>query len=202
MTTEKKGIRTALKEYVRTGQVQSFDYDFVQKLALVQKTPKEFVKTRKVNGKDVPYLPHVYCRKLLNFLFDFNISTKVESSEYHFYQDLVYNKDLKKKVPKDVVEADVQVQFLFTRPNGFQVVRTVTSSHKMYKNVAIGYGDAKKAAVSKAWTQVAKTFGIGDDIKLDQVVELNMDYIESEPVYNQETSQVKKSFEFDYNPSN
>lgn len=206
MLPEKKNMRNVLSAYIQKGQIVEFDeFEYVKKLALVQTTPKRVVKTRTIKGNVVQYLEHKYCRKLLNFLFAFDIDSEVTQCDYHFYQEKT------SKGTKEVVEADLLVKFTFHLPNGRSIIRTVASSHKQFPNPALTRGAARAAALSKSWTQVAKTFGIGDDLNGGKEVELDMDYIEGEFVDHaidnmientEETHRIEKSFEnFNYSPT-
>lgn len=165
-------IKETLSNYIREGKVVPFGaYDFHKKLALVQAVPKDRIKYRVIDGKQIPYMEHVYCRKIMNFLFDFRISRRIVHHEYFSY---------KSKKGKNVYEAEVDVEFLFTHSDGVQQMLTVTSSHRLYENIATCRGDAKKSAVSKSWTLVAREFGIGDSVNFGENVDIDMDFIEEE----------------------
>lgn len=157
----KETEKTALSKYIRFNTIQDFEqFDFIPKLSLVQKVPNDKVKSRDIGGKMVKYLPFKYCQKVLNFIFNFKISNRVISSEYKEYQTKTA------KGTSDVVEAEVTVEFTFVHPNdGSLIVRTVAATHKMYLNKAVSRGQAKQAAISKSWTTVAATFGIGQDLE-------------------------------------
>ena len=120
------------------------------KLALLQRLPRAFVRSRKVASVSIPYIPHQIAEKALNFVFNFQVSTIVEKEEYREYRE----------GGKNIIEAEVRVKFIF---NG-EIIRTVYSSHKGYPNKATNRGDIMKAAYSKAWTVVARTFGIGSNL--------------------------------------
>ncbi len=176
------------------------------KLALVQVTPKKFIEERAIGGKTVHYVPHQYSKNILNFVFNFQASNEVSDAEYYEY-DEKYKKQIRDKDnPKvlrwvddirHVIEAECNVKFTFKLPNGDIVIRSVHSSHKQYKNSAICRGDAMQAAISKAWTKVAATFGIGADLEDDfykesKPVEQKGDAIEGEVV---DDAPVAKTFE-------
>ena len=188
---ESDKMKSALGSYLRKDEIVDFNqFSFMQKLALVQKIPKDKVKKLKVGKvKDeetgrwvdnyVPYLPHDYAQKILNFLFNFKVSNKVINSEYYEYivkkPEYKYDNEKKKSVEtgimKDikVVEAEVEVEFTFIHPSdGSIITRTVFASHKQYSNEATTRGMAKSAALSKSWTTVLATFGPGKNIE-DQI---------------------------------
>lgn len=154
--TKIKTIVEIRDKYLRNNLiVDNFgEYETYKKLAYLQNTPRKFVKTRAVGGIKVPYVDHVYAEKCLNFAFNFRISTEILKEDFRHA----------KEGTKDVHIARVTVKFTFgDAPN--QIVRTVISTHKGYPNAAIPDEDALKSAVSKAWTIVARTFGIGADLK-------------------------------------
>lgn len=186
LPTEKQ----ALSKYLRFDIVQDFEqFPFIAKLALVQKTPKDKIKSREIGGKMVKYLPHKYCKKVLNFIFNFKISNKAISSEYKEYLT---------KAGKEVVEAELTVEFTFIHPkDNTPIVRTVCATHKMFLNPALSRGQAKQAAMSKSWTLVAETFGIGQDL----VEEEDTDYDtlmknSREPI--ETPAQPKKFYDIEY----
>lgn len=165
-----------IKKYLDEDQIADFaSVPFHYKLAALQKTPDKFVLSRKIGGNEIWYVSHQYAEKALNFAFNFRVSSEI------------LNHSLDTKVQKvNVRDADGQsvqedrithigaahVKFTFTLPDGGTIVRTVVSSHKAFSNPATTAEDALKSAVSKAWTVVARTFGIGTDVNdEDDVVE-------------------------------
>jgi hypothetical protein len=138
-----------------------------EKLTLLQVTPGVFIKTRDVGGKKLPYVSHLFAEKALNFVFNFNISTElIGGSKFESYEEEVNEWKNGKVVGKKkttVYEASVTVKFTFMDGDR-AIVRTVISGHKSYKNPATTKADCEKSAMSKAWTVVARTFGIGADI--------------------------------------
>lgn len=151
-------MQTALSAYIRKGEIRDFgQFSFYEKLALVQKIPRDRVKTRDVGGQKISYLEHAYCQQILNFVFNFEVSSYLEQCEY---MPGVSNKGAK------YWECDVTMRFEFIHPvTGNRIVRTVGGSHKLYESPAACKGFAKQAAISKAWTAVAGTFGIGKNLK-------------------------------------
>lgn len=168
-------MRKALSAFVRKNQIVNFDeYNFFEKLAILQKTPKDKILMRKIGNQVVKYLPHDYCQKVLNFLFGFKVSNTIDDVTWNEYIEVkdnwVYDKSQgkrvvqgKKKVP--VVECDVTVTYTFVHPDGTIITRTVGGSHKQFHNPAVTRGMCKQAAISKSWTAVARTFGIGRDLE-------------------------------------
>lgn len=150
------------------------EYDFFEKLAILQKTPKDKILTRKIGRQVIKYLPHDYCQKVLNFLFSFKVSNRIDEVTWNEYVEEKDNwkkdrstgksyVDGKKKV--SVVECDVTVTYEFVHPDGTIITRTVGGSHKQFHNPAVTRGMCKQAAISKSWTAVARTFGIGRDLE-------------------------------------
>lgn len=175
LPTEKK----ALSNYLRFDIIENFEqFPFIPKLALCQKVPKDKIKSRKIGGKDVKYLSYKYCQKVLNFIFNFKISNKIVSSEYIKYTEEVDNyvwddtqkKSIKKgKKNVEVIEADIVVEYSFIHPQDSTIIsRTVSSAHKSYENKAISRGQVRQAALSKSWTAVAATFGIGQSLEEEE----------------------------------
>lgn len=140
------------------------------RLTVLQKTPKQYIKERQVGGKTVHYVDHQYAKKCLNLIFNFRVSNEVLKEEYFEY-DEKYKEKQKDGTYKDkerhVIEAECTVKFTFDGDNGKDIVRTVKSSHKGYKNPATNRGDVMQAAFSKAWTKVAATFGVGAELEDD-----------------------------------
>lgn len=119
------------------------------KLALLQITHKRFIKKRKVASIQIPYIDHFYAEKCLNFIFNFDVSSEIITKEF---------------IPFDKgFEAEVQMRFTFGSGDK-KIVRDVYSSHKGFTNPATTRGDILKSAISKAWSVVARTFGIGTNL--------------------------------------
>ena len=104
----------------------------------------------------IPYLDHCFAEKALNFVYNFNISTEVTNCE----KNRGTTKDGKKYI---VVEVLMKFTF-YDQLTDREIVREVASSHKGFENPATNEGDVTKSAMSKAWTVVARTFGIGSNL--------------------------------------
>lgn len=156
----KKREQLAMGEYMRNNVVADFSsFSMESKLAILQKTPDTLIKHRTVDGKQIPYVDYKFAEKALNFVFNFDVSNRILREDYFSYEEAG------KKHGKDVIrmatEAECTVEFVF----GGKITRTVKSSHKGYANKATTRGDIMKSAVSKSWTVVARTFGIGGDLQ-------------------------------------
>lgn len=156
-------------------KVQDFDrFPFVQKLAICQKVEDRYIKRRKIGNIMMPYLPHTMAEKILNFVFGFRISSEVISTEVVKGMQQVNEYGAQNEVigKKEVVTYDAKalVKFTFSFPadekgNVTTITRTVLGTHKTFDNPAASRHEAEKSAISKAWTVVAKTFGIGTDLE-------------------------------------
>ena len=123
------------------------------RLTMLQSIPEAYIKSRDVGGKQVPYIDHFFSEKALNFAFNFHVNVEVINSKVNAQ-------------PK-YTEVNLQVRFTFyDERTEREIFRTVFSGHKGYKNNAITEADVYKAALSKAYTVVARTFGIGSNIEL------------------------------------
>lgn len=126
------------------------------KLALLQTLDAKYFLYREVGGKQVPYLPHQVTEKALNLAFNFNVDVEIVKDGAQEY----------KVNGKEILEVTMQVKFTFTDPlTKEKIVRTVYSGHKAYANPATTKADCYKSALSKAYTIVARTFGIGSNMK-------------------------------------
>lgn len=174
-TKAPKGVietaKDLLNNYILNEKVRDFSQVSVYaKLELLQRTPAKFIEKREVGGKTVHYVPHQYSKTCLNFVFNFKVSNEIVKEEYFAYKEEYMEKQKDgsyKKAVRDVVEAEATVKFYFTWQDGQETFRTVKSSHKQYANKATSRGDAMQAAISKSWTKVAATFGIGADLEDD-----------------------------------
>ena len=164
--------RNALSIYIRKNQVSDFTkIPYEQKLTLLNSTPKDLIEYRQIGNTKIPYVPHEYCEKALNFVFNFNVSNEILKEELRTekYMKPIYKNNKKigeKEMEKYIARVTVRFTFLTTQKN--EITRTVISTHIGYENPATSDGDALKSAVSKSWTVVARTFGIGADIKPDE----------------------------------
>lgn len=192
--------KAALRNYV----VDEIITDFSQipetlKLTILQKTPKSYIRGRQLGGTNVLYTPYEYNQKALNFVFNFQVSCEQISHDYLVYEEEYFdfndpkcqrNPATGKKIPikkkRVVTEAEVVMKFTFKSEKG-DIVRTVCASHKGFKNPATTRGHILASAISKSWTVVAGTFGIGKDLEKDLEYARNSE--ENEPVKD-ETSEV------------
>lgn len=157
-----------------------------QRLAVLQNTNvyQKYIQSRAVGKSEVKFLPYQIARKCLNFAFNFRVSCELLKSEYHAVKEVYYDyhdKNAKQgnngqvipvKKEREAIECEVDVRFTFKLADGTEIIRDVTSGHKGYKNMATTRADVKKSAMSKAWTRVAASFGIGADLEaIEEVVE-------------------------------
>jgi hypothetical protein len=159
----------ARKLYLHDDRVRDFgQFPIVQKLAVCQKIEKGFIKRRKVGGAMIPYLPHQTAEKILNFIFNFKVSNEVIRMECEESTQAVSKQDAQgeySKTNKKTYDAFALVKFTFTYPDGEQIIRTVLGTHKSFENPATSKHEAMKSAISKSWTVVARTFGIGTELE-------------------------------------
>lgn len=157
--------KEAVNQYMVKNKIEDFTVlPFHEKLNLMQNTPAMFIKERKIGKTSVPYIEHSFAEKALNLAFNFNVSNEVVESGFREYEEAYYDYQTKEKKARKVTEAECMVKFTF-KNNGVDIVRTVYSSHKGFANPATTRGDVMKSAISKSWTVVARTFGIGADLK-------------------------------------
>lgn len=195
---EKSLVKTMINDYISKDVVTDFSTLTREvKLSILQKTPPKFIKERVVGNKLVRYVEHTYSRKALNFVFNFEYSCEIVKKEYIEYEEAYSQKQKDgtfKRANRKVIEAECEV--LFTFPNGLK--RTVISSHKGYPNPATTRADIMKAALSKAYTRVAQTFGVATE---EEYIPTNQDPEETEQTSTVEEmnseyplSPAKKSF--------
>jgi hypothetical protein len=153
----------AANSYLNTSTVANFElWPIHDKMSCFVRTPSKYKKTRKVGNTIVPYVESSYAQKVLNFIFNFQVSAEVVDM---------------KLTPEKINEKDtnlgaVTVKFtFFDQRTGREIVRSVRSSHRAYSNPATTPDDAIKSAISKAWTVVARTFGLFHDIKEESAYE-------------------------------
>lgn len=125
------------------------------KLTFLQSIPSDLILFRNIGGVDFPYIPHEFSEKALNFVFNFNINAEVVSKECS---------EGSIKSGAKFIEVMVEVKFTFWDGDR-EIVRTVFSGHKGFENPATTKADAYKSALSKAYTIVARQFGIGSNVK-------------------------------------
>lgn len=156
------------------------------KLAALQKTPKGFIKSRRIKNVDIPYVDHIYAEKCLNYVFNFKVSQEIVGTPEWS------SGSSKKGTP--FVECLIMVKFTFIHPETDQeIVRTVASGHKLYLNEATTKADCLKSAFSKSWTVVAKTFGIGADLHQKETEAYQK--VQAEVQVKEKPQPVKKSFD-------
>lgn len=207
-----ESARGLLNDYIKDEKIANFGQIPTHiKLELLQKTPKQFIKTKPLDGEDIKYIDHKFSKKCLNFVFNFRVSNEVSNERYHEYDEKYKYQKADKTAPngyrwiegeRHVIEAECTVKFTFIWDDGTSIIRTVYSSHKNFSNKANTRGDTMQSAISKAWTKVAATFGIGADLEDDfnaalvkkkpAVVNEVLDAEESEPEI---TTPVKKVFQ-------
>ena len=159
-----------LTRYVQSSLMDKFDsLPTVARLAVCQTVPKNWIASRDIGGKPVDYLEGWRAQKILNFIFNFNISTKIIDKSVKEYVQTTRFFDNKKKAwgqkSSNVYEATMQVYFKFIPPDGGVIEREFISTHKAFENNATAKDDCLKGALSKAWTLAAHSFGIASNIK-------------------------------------
>jgi hypothetical protein len=160
----------AANGYVNTSAVANFElWPIHDKMTCFVRTPKKFVKTRKVGGMAMPYVEGSYAMKVLNFIFNFQISQEIVESK------LVAESVNGKKCYLGA--ATVKFTFFDARTER-EYVRTVHASHRAYDNPATTPDDAISSALTKSWTKVGKTFGLFLDLKEEQAYEEAEDKVE------------------------
>ncbi|HPO05754.1 MAG TPA: hypothetical protein PLQ36_01455 [Candidatus Gracilibacteria bacterium] len=183
-------VKDSANKYFVKKEVGNFsDFSFENKLTIMQNTNPRFIKTREVAGSQIPYIPHTYAEKALNFLFNFRITNKIISKEITTRQVMVRNKKTGNMEPKTVYDCSVLVEFTFTFPNGEKETRQVFGTNRSYDNLATTPEDGFKKAASNSWVVVARTFGIGSD--LDKREEIA--YRRVEETQNKQESEMKAS---------
>ena len=122
-----------------------------------QKTPKEHVYKKKVNGKSIDYVKGSYVKSVLNNVFDYKWSLKVLKYEYLIETEQVF-----------------VLCRLMVETNGHKIVKSqfgkvdmsMKEVSKDGKNVRYPYdlGNDLKAATTDALKKCASEFGICSDI--------------------------------------
>ncbi len=157
-----------VQAYLDNNQVSDFSaVPFHAKLAVLQNTPSRYVLSRTIAGNQIPYVSHQYAEKALNFAFNFRVSSEILNHSLETKVQKVTVRDVNgNSTQEDRIThiGAVHMKFTFTLPDGGTIVRTVVSSHKAFSNPATTPDDALKSAVSKSWTVVARSFGIGTDV--------------------------------------
>lgn len=157
------------EDYLVSSKLADFDaFPVFQKLAISQKIDKRYIKKRSLGGAMVPYISHQTAEKILNFVFNFRVSNEVLNTDIvESISKKTFEKADGSTGVKDAIsyEASALVKFTFTYPDGTSITRTVLGTHLMAQNKALPRQEAIKSAISKSWTIVARTFGIGSDLE-------------------------------------
>lgn len=160
---ERALMAKAAQSYLNSGAVSNFGlWPLQDKMCCFARTPKSYIKQRRVGTTMVPYVESSYAQKVLNFIFNFQVSTEVLDTK--LIQESVAGKRT------NLGAVTLKFTFYDAR-TGREIIRTVRSSHRAYENAATTPDDAIKSAISKAWTVVGRTFGLFHDIKEDHVIE-------------------------------
>lgn len=161
-----------------------------QKLAMLQKMDVKYFKEKSIGSSMVQYLPHQVAEKALNLAFNFNVDVEI-------IKDGV---DTFGTAQKGGIEVTLQVKFTF-KDGENTISRAVYSGHKQFRNNALTKADCYKAALSKAYTIVAKTFGIGSVVvsgKKETVTVQAEEQAYEQAEKNEPPEPVEKSFGMNY----
>jgi hypothetical protein len=174
----------AATSYLNTSAVANFSlWPLHDKMSCFVRTPKSFIKSRRIGTTVVPYVESSYSQKVLNFIFNFQVSSEVTDTK--LVEESVNGK-------KTYLGAATVKFTFFDERTGREIIRTVRSSHRAYQNNATTPDDSVKAAISKAWTVVARTFGLFHDIKEEKAIE----QIEADVVSGEIKQPPSKDFDF------
>lgn len=184
---ERKQAQALVLNYLDNGIVDDFaSVPFEAKLCILQVTPPKYIQKREVAGKEFKYIDHQYAKKCLNFAFNFNVSMEIKeqklekvTEKYWDYKHPSCKADqYGRKIPvaatREVFEATVVCGFTFKDKDGNEIKKDVISSQKQYPSAATNSGDCLKGAVSKAYTLVAATFGIGAELDIEREQDFDM----------------------------
>ena len=165
----------AASSYLNTSAVSDFgQWPLQDKMCCFARTPKSYIKQRRVGATMVPYVESSYAQKVLNLLFNFQVSTDVLDTK--LVQESVNGKKT------NLGAVTVKFTFWDARTNR-EIIRTVRSSHRAYENAATTPDDAIKSAISKAWTVAGRTFGLFHDIKDAEAVERIEDDVQTGAIH-------------------
>lgn len=174
----------AANSYMATGLADDFGkWSLTDKLTAFARTPKKYIKQRRIGTINVPYIEHQIAEKVLGFVFNFQISNEVLESK--ITEESINGKK------SYLAYCVVKFTFWDDRTQR-EIVRTVCSSHRAYANPATTPADSLKSAISKSYTVVAKTFGLFSDIKEEQAY----DVIENATVTGEIKQPPAKDFDF------
>lgn len=156
------------------------------KLAVLQKVPGRWIKSRDIAGKKVFYLDYMKAQRCLNFVFNFNVNMEIVDKKIIEYTQKT------SKGSSTVYEAMVHTRFTC---GDQKIIRDIISTHKSFENVAMSHNDCFKGAVSKAWTLLAYSFGIASNVRETEDVET---YEEKEEIRFPNKVPVEKTFHPNY----
>lgn len=165
--TERQLMAKAANSYLNTSVVADFNlWPVHDKMSCFVRTPKAYVKKRSVGGITIPYVSGHYAMKVLNFIFNFDVSQEITDMK------LSESSVPTKNGPKKAWLGAVTCKFTFHDPRtNRDIIRMVRSSHQMFESPATTADDAIKAAITKSWTLAGKSFGLFSDIKEEQAYE-------------------------------
>lgn len=184
----------SFNQYMLNNLVTDFtQLPFHHKLTALQVLPSGMVRKRVIGsagGRNIEaeYIPHEVAERALNFIFNFNVSQEIIRTEFEEFKEEGMKKNWStgamEKKTSIIYEALAEVKFTFITDTGTRITRTVISTHKGYKNPATSRKSVVSGAVSKSWSLVAKTFGIGSNINRkeeDAYEQIRNAYASSQP---------------------
>lgn len=219
LTKDKKAeVEAAMEAYVNKvifdpSTADTFEIQQENKLAFLQVTRPSWVKSRKIGGKydasnkwvdeTCDYIPIRKMERLLNFLFNFNWSSKVIEKEFssQVVDKTKYCLTEKKRVAdgtRVINEAYVVMEFT-AEFFGKQVTKTVSGSWKMYHNDAVSKYAVIQASISQATKNFGKLYGIGADLNDDIEDRFSQKDIPRDPVTDEEVQEGMDGLLDDFN---
>lgn len=179
-----------LRALIKQGDIADFSQIPVNvKVAILQNIPPKLIKRRPLTSTvSFPYIPHETCRKFLNFIFNYQIDSELISEQFE-------TTDL--KGGKKFYECEVTMKFTcYNHTLNKKISRTVSGSIKQWQNPAISKFAAKQGAISIAWRNLLKDFGIGHNLdKLEEKAYNDMRQCEEQEKQSKNTTyKNKKSF--------
>jgi len=154
-----ENTKIVLNRYFSDG-IQVMDFSEIPlpvRLSFIQKTPKAFIKKRKVGGKEIPYVDHYFAEKCLNFVSNFEWGSELIRSDIK--EEFVETRNGKKKAFDAMVEMNFWINL-----GEKKIKRFIVAGHRMFENPATTRADALKSAVSKANTVFARQLGVGTNM--------------------------------------
>lgn len=157
-----------LEDYLGAGRIADFSViPSHMKLAMLQNVQmwKKYnpVKYKTYNGRRIPYLDHTFCKKSLNFVFNFRVSTELIGEDKFVEYDNPKKDSKSKYIYEAMVQRKCVVVFKDQEKEWSETV-VVTSANKQYDNPATSKYSVLQGAESMVSTRLAKHFGIGADI--------------------------------------